>query len=329
MAMRIRVEKFEGKFKSKNTPGRILPVSVTDVVRAAVTVGGPVKGTSWRRSQRRVAIAGTVLSALVGKTREQPLRTTSLYKRLETTEKSGVSFRLGMAFAAIAAERILDVRLLEHLNHSNSALFPSGGKRRADLFGFDAHRDCHVVEAKASTYGPAQDLADHAKSQAQNVRVIGTTGGPYKPRTRSASITDLSVSPVSVLLVDPPETPRFEAAYKVDIERLIEAHYSPVRDLLALGDEQQAPPLDLGADTVGGYLPGTEIWLGVNRSLYGQSHLSWQERVDRHAAEVSMAEKSNLQDTVSAGRDGHVLQLGPELSRIYESWQERDDVEEG
>ncbi|HEX7300283.1 MAG TPA: hypothetical protein VF257_14900 [Solirubrobacteraceae bacterium] len=61
-----------------------------------------------------------------------PLTTSSLFRHLETTEKAGISFRLGMAFAALISEHALGILVLEHLSRGNAVLAP-GSARRADL----------------------------------------------------------------------------------------------------------------------------------------------------------------------------------------------------
>jgi len=323
MTIVARVRAFPPPFAGLNTAGTKLPVTTADLARAAVTVGGPVRGTAWRRTQRRVAIIATVHAALAEKRGTHPVRTSTLYQQLETTEKSGVSFRLGMAFAAVVAERVLEIAMLEHLNHTNSLLFPSGGKRRADLFGLDAAGGCHVIEAKSRTHGHDRALVRYAKAQAANIAVVDVKSGRYSPQTRSAAVADLSRSPVQVLLEDPPEEAPREKPYQIDTDQVIAYHYSAVPDLVELRGDPQDPPTRIDADVIGAYLPGTDVWLGVKRSLYGESNTPWRERIkdDAAAAEPIAADS----DTVSIGRDGHVLQMGPEFSQLYEAWRSRED----
>lgn len=292
MAINIRVEQFRGPWARRNQSAGPIAVNVADVVRAAVTVGGPVMGSSWHRSLRRASIAGAVLAALAGAGRNRPLTITSLYRQLETTEKSGVSFRLGMAFAALAAEHVLDVRLLEHLNRSNSVL-AAGSQRRADLFGLDDSGHWHVVEAKSRSYGFEHEDIVGAKQQALNVQTIRTDGNPLVPTTRSASLVDLSSTPISMLLVDPNDEPDAPARYEIDVEAFIATHYAPVADLLDVRGAPQTPPSGV-PDTraVGAYLPGTDIWLGVDPDLLTDSRDSWEERLRGFVAPADGAASS-------------------------------------
>jgi hypothetical protein len=324
VAIELGVERFAASWAPRNQPAGALAVNVADVVRAAVTVGGPVRGTAWHRSLRRAGIAGSVLAALAGAGRTHPLATTTLYRQLETTEKSGVSFRLGMAFAALAAEHVLSVRLLEHLNRSNAVL-AQGSQRRADLFGMDGSGRWHVVEAKSRTYGFEQMDVDAAKQQALNVHAVRPNGNPLVPATRSASLADLARTPIAMLLIDPVGEPAAEATYQVDVEAFVATHFSPVPDLLEVQGAPQPPPADVAdTDAVGAYLPGTDIWLGLDASLLGESPRPWEQRLQER---TPRGDRPTAQDErVSIGEDGHVLSLGADLARTY-MWPGQEEAE--
>jgi hypothetical protein len=319
--IKLDVEGFVGRWAAKNTQGLTLATNTADVVRAATTVGGPVGGTSWHRSLRRVAIASEVLAALVGAGHAAPLLTSSLYRDLETTEKSGVSYRLGMAFAAIASEHVLDVALLEHLNRTNSTLAP-GSQRRADLYGMDPAGKTHVVEAKSRTYGFTSGDVRYAKSQSLNVNIVQRRGRSLRPSTRAASLADLSTTPISVLLADPAGEAEGEVTYVVDLDRLIQVHYSVVPDLIEVhGGPQPPPAANVARDVVGAFLPGTDIWLGIDAALLEPTLASWRAYFRDHQPTQSDADEDD--ERVSYGRDGHILQVGAELAQTYE-WSEPD-----
>jgi hypothetical protein len=235
-----------------------------------------------------------------------------------------------MAFAAVAAEHVLEVSLLEHLNRTNSTL-ASGSQRRADLYRIDRAGNRHVVEAKSRTYGFSQRDVSSAKAQACNVRIVGPRGRSVTPATRSASLTDLSTTPVSVLLADPEGETETGVTYMVDPARLIQVHYSAVRDLLEVRGESQPPPAtEVGAAAIGAFLPGTDLWLGVRESLLKPTLASWgaYSRFD----EASDLDIDRDDERVSRGPDGHVLQVGAELARTFEwteaagSMRERDHL---
>jgi hypothetical protein len=319
MAIRIKAEGFKTPFARVNTAKRIIEVDAIDVARAAATVGGPVEGTPWACSERVAGIVHTVLAALSDEGRGDRLVPSSLFVDLESTEKGGVSFRLGMAMAALVAEEFLDIHMLEHLNARNSIVAAKGGKRRAALFGLDLRDRCHVIEAKARTHGYGKDLVDYAKSQAQNVTLVDTGKGQMSPATRSAAVTDLSEKPIHVLFADPEASPDGGSIYEFDLDAVIGWHYSVVPNLIeAVG--RTDPPRDPGIDAVGAYLPGTEIWLGVRSELFGHSRTPWRERIEN----VEITKPGDLvrnRQSTSVGRDGHILQLGERFSIVYEAWR--------
>ena len=161
-----------------------------------------------------------------------------------------------------------------------------------------------------------------------NVRIVGPRGRRVTPSTRSASLADLSTTPISVLLADPRGEPETDVTYVVDPARLIQVHYSAVPDLLEIRGEPQPPPAsDVEPDVIGAFLPGTDVWLGGHRALVEPTLASWQAYFrDSAAAHLDAGEDD---ERVSRGRDGHVLQVGAELARTYE-WSEHraDDLPE-
>lgn len=304
----VDAQRFSGSFRGVNG-SRSLPIGVADVVRAAVTVGGPARGSALDKSLRRAGIVALVRSSLVGLRRGGPLGTTDLYQQLETTEKSGVSFRLGMALAAVTCEHLLEVGPLDHLNRTNSRL-ASGSKRRADLFGVDPHDRWHVVEAKSRSHGLTKEVVRDAKEQASNVRTVRSGGAELVPATRSASIASLAGSPISVHLVDPEPVRPAKAIYEVDVERFLRYHYSAVPDLLEARGGPDPPPSGVPGQAVGAYLPGTKFWLGIERSLLAPPPRQLSERAAQAALFRPVVEQT---PELSVGRDGHVLHLGNPL----------------
>lgn len=321
MAVKITAAGFKNPFAGINTAERIIEADVIDVARAAATVGGPVDGTAWACSQRVAGIFHSVFAALSEGGRGDQLEASCLFIELESTEKGGLSFRLGMAMTAVVAEELLDIYLLEHLNARNSSVAPKGGQRRADLFGLDINDRCHVIEAKARAHGYGKDLVEYAKSQAENVNLVDTSKGLLVPVTRSAAITDLSQKPIHVLFSDPESSLPRGSTYEFDLDAVLGWHYSVVPNLVEASGRSD-PPRDLGMDTVGAFLPGTEIWLGVRSELFRPTRTPWRETIKTLEA-VRSDDLDRHRLPTSIGRDGHILQLSERFSIVYDTWLNR------
>jgi hypothetical protein len=133
----LEVEDFTGPRAALNHPCRALPVTVADVANKAVTVGGVSRaGTDLQKTLRRGSIVALVEACVTVRPSDGALVTTELYDAMETTEKTAASFRLGMALAAVVAERVLGIDQLNHVS------WRAGGPgRRADLYGHDRGND--------------------------------------------------------------------------------------------------------------------------------------------------------------------------------------------
>jgi hypothetical protein len=183
MAIDVEARGFSGRYRSLNGARRSYPVGLAEVVMRAITVGGTVRGSRYQKTMRRSSIANMVLSSIASRPSSE-LTTTELYDQTETPEKTGVSFRLGMAFAAVAASRVLRVNAMKHVRPRGG-----GGGRRADLVGLDRQRGWHVMEAKSRTYGIPRTLVREAKTQARATAAALAARG-LAIDTRSACVTD-------------------------------------------------------------------------------------------------------------------------------------------
>lgn len=300
MAIDIRVRRFTGSYSHLNGVRAAESVGVPELVNKALTVGGVVRGSALQKSRRRAAIANMVLSSVQtpgATTSTAPLGTTRLYDHTETTEKSGISFRLGMAFAAVTAGRVLNTASLKHVN---------GVGRRADLIGFDRSGDLHVVEAKCRTYGLGDPrVLSTAKTQATAtagaLRAAGRTVA-----TASASLTDLSTSPINVLLEDPPLPDDEVQPLELDDVEYFSEYYSPVLDLLQATRQQPSGVPEVDEIATGAFLT-SEVWIGLSNEV--TSHLDGGGDPSELRTWASDRTAIDL-ESVSMTSDGHVLVLG-------------------
>jgi len=306
MAIAVEVRRFTGQYAALNARSGVYPVGMEELINKAITVGGFVQGSARERSWRRSAIANTVLSSvsIVPASRGRSnCVVTSLYDKTETSEKAGISFRLGMAFAAIVGSRILNIKVLKHVS-------ARGGRsgRRADLVGVDAHGNWHVVEAKCRTYGVDARVRIQAKTQATSTAKNLIPGGKAIS-TASASLTDLSVEPIHVLLEDPPPP---EDLLQGDFNEVnfLRDYYSPVPELLQVRSPERSGYDELDEFAVGAWLPGSAVWLGLATQIFDlvTSDDPWTAS---HAAAVSEIVLRDETWLMFGTPDGHVVVLGP------------------
>lgn len=121
-----------------------------NMVRAALTIGGPTSH----------------------------FQNTDLFNALDPTEKGGVNFYLGMIFAKIAAQDLLQTPWLIHYHWmtKNHAITKQAGGSTPDLLGLSSRTGrWSVFEAKGKVGGYSAALMKKAKDQAsQNIHVDGT-----------------------------------------------------------------------------------------------------------------------------------------------------------
>ena len=198
------------------------------------------------------------------------LVTPPFYSSLDQSEKVNLSFWRGMAFAKIAAQRILGIGVLEHA----ASLLKAGaltvgiraGSSLADLVGIDPSGAYHVFEAKGYRTKPRAEILAKWKTQAQTIthvnkvqvatssRCLVITGGQYR-----------------LEVVDPPvkELPRH--SIEVDWAVAYERKMAPLNIFL---DSRETIQLGLGlvrARQVG-FDPNTnsKVYIGIANGRPGE-----------------------------------------------------------
>ncbi len=121
---------------------------------------------------------------------------TDAYKSLDPSEKSAISYFLGLSFAKLVAHRLLSVPWLVHLDCFSDLPIDLKGKNRPDLIGTNLSREWCVFEAKGRTHSIAEKLIQKAKGQAQMIKSInGKT-----PHIKGVSLSHFSSSKLRLYL---------------------------------------------------------------------------------------------------------------------------------
>lgn len=177
-----------------------------EIVHAAVTVG--------RRGWRDVAKHGShsvfemvyrafmVYANLAG-AMGGGLYKTAANEGLDPSEKSAISYFLGLTFTKLVVGRLLDVHWVMHLDvyaqYLQAVAAAGAGARRPDMVGRDATGRWHVFEAKGRTNAATVEVLESAKEQA---RALGTIRG-VAPHLCVASVTHFRRGGLEVCLADP------------------------------------------------------------------------------------------------------------------------------
>lgn len=252
-----------------------------DLLWAALTVGRPNLQAVFQHGQFSIEEAiwriGIVTANL-----DLARPTTGIYHSpafnvLDPTEKGWVNFSLGMIFAKICAENLLDTPWLFHFKwfqgHNHVAMLPGGST--PDFIGVSAiSGQYHVIEAKGRNSGFSQTVMTKAKAQAmQAVSVNGNACslhvGTLLYRLKSGRIAMAMEDP------SPDERPRIELT---DTRETWAEYYRTVWGLSQMTGTQKDAFQSLTGLTV-------EIHAHVEdevRILMGEGdETSWKEARDR------------------------------------------------
>lgn len=233
------------------------------------------------------------------------------YNRLDQSEKSAVSYFLGMTQAKVTCEMLLGVPHLVHLDAVLALLGETTKKSRPDFVGFDLASMSYTlaVEAKGRTHGWTAKVTETAKLQAGLLPTIVNTTSDI----RVASIAYFNTDGAwEAYLEDPP------AVYtglddRLTIATLLVTYYRPL--VAALLTEGLIEDRSSDNQTVIVRLPAIDIWLGVPRVVVN---------ILRELRSVERLTKNQME---AAGADiaGAIAGLPSKTaaSRTSETWQAR------
>lgn len=225
---------------------------------AALTVGvSAISASSGSRPQAELAWRSALMEATLVRGHRRWLKAPS-YVRLDASEKSAVSFFLGMAQTQLTCDRILGIPTLVHLDVYMALIGKRTQKSRPDFLGFDPASGMAVaVEAKGRTHGYDTALIDRAKSQAR------------KLPTLIGAITASDVASVAwfdqgdiwkARLEDPP---RQRSRGELPAYSVVAAHYVPL--LRAAGERSRA---DDGVERTQFEVPSADLTVSVPEVVF-------------------------------------------------------------
>jgi hypothetical protein len=288
-------------------------VPILVLVWHAIFTGGslPAASTPMSRLMFRLSTLRAMQAALeIG---PDGWRATELYRLIETSEKSGISYRIGTVMAGVAADLVLNIPLLTH----RQALFGSSTGKRGDLVGRRTGTgDWHGLEAKGAgpyrhTGAPpvlSNDYHAAAKLQAQEIATdLITYGIPGGWTDHWACITQAATTqPLEIVLDDPPPEegtpPRLppegsDFVQQDPEERLLQSFYQVVADI-----EDLLAPLEMVLEQreLSAYrgirIPQSNLWIGAHQSLFAARR---EEHLVSTAPELDAHERDESDDIAS------------------------------
>lgn len=202
-----------------------LDLTWNEILWAAMTMGKPgiayLLSHGWHSVSDLIVRSHTVYANL----REVSSRVykSSLYSGLDPTEKSGVSYFLGMMGAKILGHRLLDTPWLFHVSMIDAlgGSVDLKGKSEPDLVGLRKNRDWIVAEAKGRTWGHSKSAMNKAKLQTRQVRRVN---GQF-PALRAA--IQASFNPrLQLAIHDPDEFDEDAGDMDFDLASAMDMYYS-------------------------------------------------------------------------------------------------------
>jgi len=290
---------FSGAFTQLNGNAQI-NVTWAQLVWAAITAGKAAGDeyaygiySALERLHRASMMRAYLLEASSGH-----LLQTLPYVMSDPSEKTSISFYLGMTLAKLFAEVLFGVPRMLHVAvyGQNYQIAAGQGASRPDLIGLSANGDWFVFEAKGRSNEFDSEALSTAKDQAEQILSIDNAA----PLCRIASQSFFSIDGICFRM-DDPEPPRNSRSRTLNITRdeFDHAYYDPIRSIVASRGS------DLGLEIAGRKFHGVRIEeADVLIALAEQpfSLTDWREAVLTSSDEY-------------LGKDGVLIRLGSSWSQ--------------
>jgi hypothetical protein len=203
-----------------------------DLYRAIITVGNPsyftlssIRDFGLIRALSNAILKKVILVQNYIDSGPNGMRLHEIYNQQVSDEKRIVSYNLGMAFAKIYSEKLLNIPNLIHvesLKKNNAITFHNTGGRNQepDLVGQSIDGNWHVFEAKGMSRNNLTTIIREAKSQAEEIDTIHG----QNPVTMSACATYLGLERIITRIADPES----KGKKQLEIKRgqMLEAYYN-------------------------------------------------------------------------------------------------------
>ena len=300
-----------------------LPVTWSEIVHAAVTVGRRGWWDVWQHgwySALEMLYRTSIIFANLCESPGGSIRKTVAHEWLDSSEKSAISYFVGLTCAKLMAARILGVHWAMHLDvyarHLQSTFTASMRRRRPDLVGLDTSSRWCVLEAKGRTNRVSPETIQNAKEQTRAVRTIRGV----EPHVRVASIAHFVNQALYVHFEDPAGAD--EESFDLDLSKtqFMRDYYRPFTDLV---DHNRAESIEISGQRFRVVeLPGVDLRVGLSEEM--------RDTVPDGTGKYLLPQKTPrpIEESrrIHLGSDGIVIELGetwsPEMMSL-EPWDRR------
>ena len=212
-----------------------IDVTWAELIWAGITVGRK----SWENVIRHgyhsfleIIYRTAILKANLSSSPQGEFIKTDAYKSLDPSEKSAISYFLGLSFAKLVAHRLLSVPWLVHLDCFEDLPIEIDMKdnNRPDLIGTNLSGEWCVFEAKGRTHNIDEKLIQKAKNQAHMIKRINGMA----PRIKGASLSHFSSEKLRLYLEGSDEIDSTDADFENSSgkDQFLESYYHPFVSLM-------------------------------------------------------------------------------------------------
>ncbi len=234
--VKLDVSHYSGKYIDLNLVNK-LDVTQIDLARAFITMGNKNWSTSLGMGFFRIS---EMISKVFAYTEiiDGNLIMKDVFSRLNSSEKTSISYYMGQGLTKLYAEKYLKVKWLCHLDdyapmtgfYANGAAIPKislGTSKkvasRPDYIGIEKANVVHILESKGRSSSYSKDVMQHAINQVS--QVISYNG--ISPETRTACFFDISQKPIRGRIIDPDFDGR-GIDFELDEVEVIKKYYSNI-----------------------------------------------------------------------------------------------------
>ncbi|MFI8711989.1 hypothetical protein [Brevibacillus brevis] len=283
-----------------------------DLIRAAITVGRANERDVWRHGiyswyeslYRQFIVFANLKEDITGFV----IRSHG-YQSLDPSEKSAVSYFLGLSATKLLAEKLLRTPWLMHLDiytHLNPVLI---NKSKPDMVGLDNRGRWVIVEAKGRSNNFDKKAMVKAKNQTLQLRKIDGE----LPNLRVAFQSYFDNNLFCVNLQDPPDHAEDAVDITIGIDRMLTDYYSPISSYFKLADNSVVERIGK-REYIMSNLNNVNLRVGIERRLFSSLREGKFENIIENMAYEDIDSQENTDELISIGKDGIVVVAGNQWS---------------